>query len=66
MVLKVITSILPYQHTFVALFEPRDIGHTLSDSCWVNAIHEELVNFEKNHVWTVVEPPHDVNVIGTK
>jgi hypothetical protein len=26
---------------FVALFEPRDVGHVLSDSSWVNAMHEE-------------------------
>jgi hypothetical protein len=51
---------------FVALFEPRDVGHALSDSSWVNAIHEELDNFERNQVWTLVEHPHDVNVIGTK
>jgi hypothetical protein len=25
---------------FVALFEPRDVGHALSDSSWVNAMHE--------------------------
>jgi hypothetical protein len=29
-------------------------------------MHEELENFERNQVWTLVEPPHDVNVIGTK
>jgi hypothetical protein len=29
-------------------------------------MHEELENFEKTQVWTSVEPPHDVNVIGTK
>jgi hypothetical protein len=51
---------------FVALFEPRDVGHALSDSSWVNAMHEELENFERNHVWTLAEPPHNVNVIGTK
>jgi hypothetical protein len=51
---------------FVALFEPRDVGHTLSDSSWVNAMHEELENFERNQVWILGEPPHDVNVIGTK
>jgi hypothetical protein len=27
---------------FIALFEPRDVGHTLSYSSWVNAMHEEL------------------------
>jgi hypothetical protein len=35
---------------FVALFEPRDVGHALSDSGWVNAMHEELDNFERNEV----------------
>jgi hypothetical protein len=51
---------------FVALFEPRDIGHTLSDLSWVNVMHEELENFERNKVWTLVDPSRDVNVIGTK
>jgi hypothetical protein len=48
---------------FVALFEPRDVGYTLSDSSWVNAMHEKLEKFERNQVWTLVEPPRDVNVI---
>jgi hypothetical protein len=51
---------------FVALFEPRDVGHALSDLSWVNAMHEELENFERNQVWMLVDPPRDVNVIGTK
>jgi hypothetical protein len=51
---------------FVALFESQDVRHALSNSSWVNAMHEELENFEKNQVWTLVEPPRDVNVIRTK
>jgi hypothetical protein len=51
---------------FAALFEHRDIGHALSDSSWVNAMHEELDNFKRNQVWTLVNPPRDVNVIGIK
>jgi hypothetical protein len=51
---------------FVVLFEPQDVGHALSDSSWVNAMHEELENFERNQVLTLVEPPKDVNVMGTK
>jgi hypothetical protein len=51
---------------FVALFEPQDVGHALSDSSWVNAMHEELENFERNQIWTLVEPSRDVNVMGTK
>jgi hypothetical protein len=51
---------------FVALFEPRDVRHALSNSSWVNAMHEVLENFERNQVWTLVDPPRDVNVIGIK
>jgi hypothetical protein len=50
---------------FVAPFERQDVGHALSDSSWVNAMHKELENFERNQVWTLVDPPRDVNVIGT-
>jgi hypothetical protein len=35
---------------FVALFEPQDVGHVLSNSSWVNAMHEEIDNFERNQV----------------
>jgi hypothetical protein len=51
---------------FVALFEPRDVGHALSELSWVNVMHEELENFERNQVWSFIEPSRDVNVIGTK
>jgi hypothetical protein len=51
---------------FVILFEPRDVGHAISDSSWVNVTHEQLENFERNQVWTLVELPRDVNVIGIK
>jgi hypothetical protein len=51
---------------FVALFEPRDVGHALSELSWVNAMHEELENFERNQVWSFIEPSRDVNVIRTK
>jgi hypothetical protein len=51
---------------FVATFEPKDIGHTLSYHNWVNSMHEELENFERNHVWELVDPPPRCKSIGTK
>jgi hypothetical protein len=51
---------------FVASFEPKNVGHALSDSDWVNAMHEELENFERNQVWELVEPPPNCHPIGTK
>jgi hypothetical protein len=50
----------------VATFEPKDNGHALSDPNWVNAMHEELENFERNQVWELVEPPPNCKPIGTK
>jgi hypothetical protein len=29
-------------------------------------MHKKLENFERNQIWTLVEPPRDVNIIGTK
>ena len=62
-----VTSIAGFAHSaFVASFEPKDVGHVLSDSNWVNVMHEELENFERNQVWVLVEPPPACNPIGTK
>src|SRR6185503_5275540 len=62
-----VTSIVGFAHSaFVDSFETKDIGHALSDSNWVNAMHEELENFERNQVWVLVEPPPDCHPIGTK
>jgi hypothetical protein len=51
---------------FVATFEPKYIGHTLSDHNWVNLMHDELENFEWNQVWELVHPPPWCKPIGTK
>jgi hypothetical protein len=51
---------------FVATFDPKDIGHTLSDHNWVNSMHEELENFVRNQVWELVDPPPGCKPIGTK
>ncbi|WVZ80506.1 LOW QUALITY PROTEIN: hypothetical protein U9M48_027976 [Paspalum notatum var. saurae] len=49
---------------YVASFEPRHVSHELSDPNWVNAMHEELENFKRNH--DLVEPPPNCHPIGTK
>jgi hypothetical protein len=51
---------------FVATFEPKDIGHTLSDHNWVNSMQDKLENFERNQVWEPVDPPLGCKPIGTK
>ncbi|WVZ92842.1 hypothetical protein U9M48_038880 [Paspalum notatum var. saurae] len=39
-----------FHSAYVASFEPRDVSHALSDPNCVNAMHEELENFERNHI----------------
>jgi hypothetical protein len=51
---------------FVATFEPKYIGHALSDDNCVNSMHEEMENFERNQVWELVDPPLGCKPIGTK
>ncbi|WVZ52036.1 hypothetical protein U9M48_003131 [Paspalum notatum var. saurae] len=46
--------------------QPWDVSHALSDPNWVNAMHEELGNFERNHIWDLVEPPPNCRPIGPK
>ncbi|WVZ81763.1 hypothetical protein U9M48_029105 [Paspalum notatum var. saurae] len=62
-----VNSLAFFSHSaYVASFEPRDMSYALSDPNWVNAMHEELENFERNHVWDLVEPPPSCRPIGTK
>ena len=43
------------------------VEEALEDLDWINAMHEELQNFERNQVWTLVEKPdNNHNIIGTK
>ena len=52
--------------SFMSSIKPKRIYEALLDIYWVNAMHEELNNFTRNHVWDLVERPKDHNVIGTK
>ena len=55
-------------HAFVANFEPSKIDEAIDDPDWVMAMNEELNNFTRNEVWSLVERPKNTkhNVIGTK
>src|SRR5579859_1036523 len=52
-------------YTFVSFEEPKSIGDALKDPDWVMAMQEELNNFERTQVWSLVERPN-TNIIGTK
>jgi len=51
---------------FISQIESKNYQMALKDSSWVEAMQEELAQFEKMEVWKLVEKPHNVNAIGTK
>ena len=54
-------------HAFVSCVEPQKVHEALEDSDWLEAMHDELNNFERNKVWSLVpRPTENHNVIGTK
>jgi hypothetical protein len=52
-------------YSFVSPMEPIKVEKALEDEDWVMVMQEELNNFKRNQVWTLVERPKK-NVIGTK
>ena len=42
-------------YSFVSSLEPLKVEQALGDLDWVMAMQEELNNFERNQVWTLVE-----------
>ena len=54
-------------YSFISNLEPMKAEGALDGPDWVNAMHEELHNYERNQVWTLVEKPdNNHNIIGTK
>ena len=54
-------------HAFVSMVEPLKVNDALEDPDWLIAMQEELNNFKRNDVWTLMKrPDHCRNVIGTK
>ncbi|GJT40611.1 ribonuclease H-like domain-containing protein [Tanacetum coccineum] len=51
---------------FLSAIEPTSIAKALSDSSWVEAMQEELLQFKLQQVWILVDLPIGKRAIGTK
>ncbi|GKD93179.1 putative ribonuclease H-like domain-containing protein [Tanacetum coccineum] len=51
---------------FLSQIEPTSIAKALSDSSWVEAMQEELLQFKLQKVWILVDLPSGKRAIGTK
>jgi hypothetical protein len=52
-------------YSFVSSIEPFKVEEALQDPDWVLAMQEELNNFKRNEVWSLVPRPKK-NIVGTK
>ncbi|GJU97714.1 putative ribonuclease H-like domain-containing protein [Tanacetum coccineum] len=51
---------------FLSQIEPTSIAKALSDSSWVEAMQEELLQFKLQQVWKLMDLPNGKRAIGTK
>ncbi|GKA10179.1 retrovirus-related pol polyprotein from transposon TNT 1-94 [Tanacetum coccineum] len=50
----------------VSTVEPKNIKEAIQDESWTMAMQEELNQFKSNDVWSLVPPPRNQTIIGTK
>ncbi|GJU22460.1 hypothetical protein Tco_1155802 [Tanacetum coccineum] len=55
-----------YNDAFLTTVEPKTYKDTLTQSCWIEAMQEELNEFEHLEVWELVPRPDKVMVITLK
>ncbi|GKF93045.1 retrovirus-related pol polyprotein from transposon TNT 1-94, partial [Tanacetum coccineum] len=51
---------------FLSEMEPKKLIEALEEEGWIIAMQEELNQFKRNKVWTLVSKPHSKTIIGTK
>nr|GEY05088.1 retrovirus-related Pol polyprotein from transposon TNT 1-94 [Tanacetum cinerariifolium] len=55
-----------YYDAFLTLVKPKTYKEALTQSCWIEAMQEELNEFERLEVWELVPRPDQVMVITLK
>ena len=48
------------------MVEPKSIKEALEHADWITAIQEELAEFDQNEGWTLVPPPPNHPIVGTR
>ncbi|GKE91153.1 retrovirus-related pol polyprotein from transposon TNT 1-94 [Tanacetum coccineum] len=50
----------------VSIVEPKTIKEAMDDSAWIEAMQEELHQFDRLQVWKLIDKPFGKNVIKLK
>ena len=51
---------------YLSQVKPTEVEEALQDESWVKVIHDELLQFQRNDVWTLVPRLEGEHIIGTK
>ena len=62
---KCVANFVSYS-CYLSQVEPTKLEKALQDESWVEAMHDELLQFQRNDVWTLVPRPEGEHIIETK
>ena len=62
---KCVANFVSYS-CYLSQVEPTKVEEALQDESWIEAMHDELLQFQRNDVWTLVPRPEGEHIIGTK
>ena len=62
---KCVANFVSYSY-YLSQVEPTKIEEALQDESWVEAMHDKLLQFQRNDVWTLVPRLDGEHIIGTK
>ena len=62
---KCVANFVSYS-CYLSQVEPIKVEEALQDESWVEAMHDELLQFQRNDVWTLVPRLEGEHIIGTK
>ena len=62
---KCVANFMSYS-CYLSQVEPTKVEEALLDESWVEAIHDELLQFQRNDFWTLVPRSVGEHIIGTK
>ena len=60
-------NIIEQDHmAFISKLEPKILEEALNDNSWIETMHDELHQFERNNVWSLVPKPENQSTIRTR
>ena len=62
---KCVANFVSYS-CYLSQLEPTKVEEALQDESWIEAMHDELLQFQRNDVQTLVPRPEGEHIIGTK